>query len=185
MKLTGNGYASTCCKLILPIFGKGFTSDRLPNTTLLKYAIMQKLLRINCHVPWPIHPSSFVKGTEKILAGDNCPGYAPFCYIDGRNGIEIGSNVWIGPGVKLISMNHDTSDYETYIKEGPIKIGNNCWLAANSIILPGVSLAEHTIVAAGSVVNKSFHEMNTIIAGVPAKTVKKLPDYRGKKVLTS
>lgn len=44
------------------------------------------------------------------------------CYLDGRNGIEIGENTWIGPKVSIISMNHDINNYQNYIKDKPIKI---------------------------------------------------------------
>lgn len=177
MKPLNTGYASKCCDLLLPLFGKTFVNKRLPSTTALKYAIIQKIFRINSHVPWPTHPSSFIKGTENISPSDSCPGYSPFCYIDGRNGIEISTNVWIGPGVKIISMNHDTSDYFKYLKEEPIKIEKNCWIAANAILLPGVTLAEHTIVAAGSVVVKPSNLNNVVLAGIPAKPVKRLSEY--------
>ena len=52
----------------------------------------------------------------------------------------------------------------------PIVIGKKCWLGANSVILPGVQLGNNVIVAAGSVVNKSFPD-NSVVAGVPAKIV--------------
>lgn len=102
------------------------------------------------------------------------------CHIDGRNGIIFGRNVWIGPRVSVISMNHDPNDYHSYIDNGPIVIGDNCWLGANSVILPDVKLGEHTVVAAGAVVTKSFKEGNQVLAGVPACVVKKLDEYKVK-----
>ena len=102
------------------------------------------------------------------------------CHIDGRNGIVFGLNVWIGPRVSVISMNHDPYDYHSYIESGPVVIGNNCWLGAGSVVLPKVEIGEHTIVAAGAVVTKSFKEGNQILAGVPARVVKKLDGYRGR-----
>ena len=52
---------------------------------------------------------------------------------------------------------------------GAISIGNNCFIGANSVILLGVTLADNIVVAAGSVVTKSFFENNIIIGGNPAK----------------
>jgi len=102
------------------------------------------------------------------------------CYLDGRNGIEIGKNVWIGPKVSLISRNHDVHNYHSYVEDSPpIVIGDNCWLGAGSIILPGVQLRDHVIVAAGTVVTKSFDEEDIILAGVPARIIKKLDTYQG------
>jgi acetyltransferase-like isoleucine patch superfamily enzyme len=99
------------------------------------------------------------------------------CYLDARNGIVLGNNVYIGPRVSIISMNHDVNNYTQYIKEDPIIIGDNCWIGTNAIILPGVELGNHVVVGAGAVVTKSFKDNNLIIAGNPASVIKKLPDY--------
>ncbi len=144
---------------------------------ILKHGFFQKILGFNRHVPWPIHRSSTVAPCSKIDPGTRTPGLGKNCHIDARNGIVFGKNVWLGPGVKIISMNHDVNNYHNYIEANPIKIGNNCWLGMNSIILPEVELAEHTIVAAGAIVTKSFPEGNVIIGGNPAKIIKKLPLY--------
>lgn len=143
----------------------------------LHYIIFQKIFRINSNVPWPVHFTSVVKNPERIKKGIYNPGLSPRCYIDGRNGILIGDNTWIGPGVSIISMNHNLNNYKKYNKEKPIAIGNNCWLATNCIILPGITLGNHVIVAAGSVVTKSFIEDNILLAGIPAKIVKNLNNY--------
>jgi acetyltransferase-like isoleucine patch superfamily enzyme len=99
------------------------------------------------------------------------------CYLDGRNGIQIGENVWIGPKVSIISMNHDINDYSQYNEENPIIIGDNCWIATNAIILSGVELGEHVVVAAGSVVTKSFKMGNVLVGGIPARIIKRLNEY--------
>jgi acetyltransferase-like isoleucine patch superfamily enzyme len=102
------------------------------------------------------------------------------CFIDGRNGIDIGQNVWIGPKVNLISRNHNVCDYHQYVEDGPIVIGDDCWLGTGSTILPGVRLGNHVVVAAGAVVTKSFSEDDIILAGVPARIVRRLEPYRGQ-----
>ena len=133
----------------------------LKNT--ITYFFFQRVLRINPHVPWPVHFSSVVSNPEKIKRHyyRPYPGYMLGCYIQALNGIEIGKNVRIGPGVKIISANHDICDFDKHIKEHPIKIGNNCWISANAVILPGVELGDHTIVASGAVVSKSW------VSGIP------------------
>ena len=55
----------------------------------------------------------------------------------------------------------------------PIKIGRHCWLGAQSVLLPQVVLGDYTIVGAGAVVTKSFEEGYCVIAGNPAKIIKK------------
>ena len=143
----------------------------------LKYWIIQKILRINSEVPWPVHPTTRVLSPKNIDRGTRTPGLSCGCHIDGRNGIVFGKNVWVGPHVAIISMNHDINNYKKYIKDKSIKIGDNCWIGAKSVILPAVHLGEHTVVAAGSVVTKSFSDGNQLLAGVPARIIKKLSNY--------
>lgn len=97
--------------------------------------------------------------------------------------IEIGNHVTITEGVKFVT--HDggmwvvrkiDKKYEKSNIIGEIKVGNNVFIGLNSIILPGVTIGDNTIVAAGSVVTKSF-EGNCIIGGVPAKKIKSLDEY--------
>lgn len=157
--------------------GEGFGSKEFSIILLLKCFFIQKIIGINRWASWPVHWTSKVIAPHKIQRGSRCPGLSMGCHIDGRNGIQFGKNVWIGPRVSIISMNHDTSDFCSYIESGPVIIGDNCWLATNSVILPEVELGPHTIVAAGAVVTKSFKEGNQVLAGVPAQIVKKLYDY--------
>ena len=102
------------------VAGPAFADKKFPAGKLLKHFFIQKILRKNANVPWPAHPTSVFKSPEKMSRGSRCPGLAPFCYIDARNGIIIGENTWIGPRVSLISMNHDTGDYTKYIQDNVI-----------------------------------------------------------------
>ncbi|MGE0089137.1 MAG: hypothetical protein AB7S50_06635 [Bacteroidales bacterium] len=142
------------------------------------YAFKQKIQGYNRNVPWPVHFTTQVKCPEKIKRGTKYPGFAHGCYIDGRNGIIFEENVITGPKVSIISQNHDTCNFNNYLPAKPIIIRKNSWLSTGCIILPGVELGEHTIVAAGAVVTKSFTEGNQIIAGNPAQVIKKIEPYR-------
>lgn len=159
--------------------GDGFGNEEFPLLLLLKCLIIQKLIGINRKASWPVHWTSKISSPSKIIRGTRCPGLSMGCHIDGRNGIEFGNNVWVGPRVSIISMNHDLNDFRKYIECKPIVIGDDCWLATNSVILPEVELGAHTIVAAGTVVTRSFREGNQVLAGVPARVVKKLGEYEG------
>ena len=172
--------ASLTRAVFYKIFGKGFYGHGLPVYLLIKVTFFQKILGFNRGVPWPVHWTSRVTCPSKINRGTRYPGLSMGCHIDGRNGIKFGKNVCIGPRVSIVSMNHNPNDYYNYIEGEPIIIGENCWLGANSVILPHVELGEHTVVAAGAVVTHSFLEGNQIIAGVPAKVVKKLGEYEGQ-----
>ena len=145
---------------------------------LIKYAYKQKIIGYNCNVPWPVHFTSQVKCPKEIQRGTKYPGYAKGCYIDGRNGIIFEENVITGPNVSIISQNHNPLDFNTYKQGNPIIIRKNSWLSAGCIILPEVELGEHTIVAAGAVVTKSFPEGNQVIGGNPAKVIKKIGNYK-------
>ncbi|RPI02851.1 MAG: acyltransferase [Calditrichaeota bacterium] len=163
--------------LLRTFAGNAFADPQFPAPKLIKHFILQKILRRNAHVPWPVHPSTIIKAPEKINRGTRCPGMAPFCYLDGRNGIIIGENTWIGPRVSIISMNHDLCNYSKYIPSNPIIIGKNCWIGAGAIITAGVNLGDHTVVAAGAVVTKNFSG-NVLIAGVPARVIRELEGYQ-------
>lgn len=173
-------------KFIVSIFGflffrwayPGFDYHNFPFRLLVKCFMAQKLFRINSRVPWPVHWSSEVKGFENIQRGPETPGSTICCYIDGRNGIIIEDNVWLGPKLAIISMNHDLLDYNNYIKAKPIRIGRDSLISSNCVILAGVELGPHTVVAAGAVVTKSFLEGNQLIGGNPAVVIKKLEAYK-------
>ena len=147
-----------------------------------EYIFFQRILRINSHVSWPVHWSSTVTHPKKIKQKSELPylGHHFGCYIQANNGIEVGLNLRYGPNVHIISANHDLDDYEKHPSMSPIIIGDNCWIGAGSILLPGVVLANHVVVAAGSVVTKSFTEDNVLIGGTPARVIKHLNCYKGK-----
>ncbi len=152
-----------------------FVRPYSPGVYLVNF-IFQRILGIHNEVPWPVHFTSCVSGDISI--GRNVwKSFATSgsCYIQGRNGITIGDDTIFAYGVSIISANHNSHDYSKWDKCRPIEIGNKCWLGRNATILPGVVLGDRVIVAAGSVVTKSF-EGGCVIAGVPAKIIKKLDE---------
>lgn len=114
------------------------------------------------------------KGTG-IIIGDRT-GINSRAYLGGQGGITIGNDVIFGPNVQVFSENHNFTDLNIPIKDQgvgrqAVNIGNNCWIGASAIILAGVNIGNGCVVAAGSVVTKSIPD-NSIVAGVPAKTIK-------------
>jgi acetyltransferase-like isoleucine patch superfamily enzyme len=140
--------------------------------------MLQKILGFNKKAYWPVHFTSKINSPENIYCGiETCPGYMPGCYIQGFNGIYIGDYTQIGPNVGIISSNHNIYENRKGEQENAIRIGKYCWIGMNSVILPGVELGDFTVVAAGSIVTKSFSHGYVTIAGIPAKEIKRLdPD---------
>lgn len=87
-------------------------------------------------------------------------------------GIAIEDNVLIGPRVNITSENHplDPSDRKALIPN-PVHIKRNAWIGAGATILPGVTVGENAVVAAGAVVSRDVPP-NTVVAGIPAKIIK-------------
>ncbi|MFT5294829.1 MAG: acetyltransferase-like isoleucine patch superfamily enzyme [Colwellia sp.] len=90
--------------------------------------------------------------------------------LDGRGGLIIGANVDIARGVTLWTMSHDYSEEHAAFSQNVV-IGDNCWIGANSQILPGITIGQNVIIGCGSIVTKSFPD-NVVIAGNPAKIIK-------------
>jgi hypothetical protein len=121
---------------------------------------------------WPVHSTSRVANPENIYCGiETCPGYSPCNYIQAIGKIYIGDYTQIAPNVGIISANHDLYDNRKHIPS-EVRIGKYCWIGMSAIILPGVTLGDFTIVAAGSVVSKSFPDGYCVIGGTPAKILK-------------
>jgi acetyltransferase-like isoleucine patch superfamily enzyme len=89
-------------------------------------------------------------------------------------GITIEDQVLIGPRVNLVTENHpaDPAERRSLITK-PIVIKRNAWIGASATILPGVTIGENAIVAAGAVVSKDV-PANTIVGGIPAKFIKSI-----------
>lgn len=147
---------------------------------LLYFFIPQKLLRINGRIPWPVHFTSRVLFDKKIKVGNrSAPGMNAHCYIQGRNGIIIGHNLRVGPGVGLISANHDLNDYDHWTPSPPIVIGDNVWIGMNAVVLPGVNIGDNVVIASNSVVNQDIPS-NSIAAGNPCTVIREKEPYQGK-----
>ncbi len=92
-------------------------------------------------------------------------------WIDARGGIEIGSDTTIASKAQLITGTHELDSPTFEAKFLPIKIGSNVWIGTSAIILPGVTIHDGAVVAAGAVVTKDV-KAYTVVGGVPAKYIK-------------
>lgn len=107
--------------------------------------------------PWNIHIG------EGTVIGDKA-------ILDGRSGIKIGKNVNFSTGVWIWTNQHKVNDISFGIEGKPVIIEDRVWLSNRTIILPGVTVGEGAVVAAGAVVTKSV-EPFVIAGGVPARKI--------------
>ena len=92
--------------------------------------------------------------------------------------VTIGSHVNLAQGITVTALNHNFADSEKRIDEQgvsttPVVIEDDVWIGANAVVLPGVRVGTHSVIAAGAVVTKDVLP-HSIVAGVPAKVIKKI-----------
>ena len=92
--------------------------------------------------------------------------------------VNIGNHVNLAQGITVTALNHNFADSEKRIDEQgvsttPVIIENDVWIGANAVVLPGVKIGTHSVIAAGAVVTKDVPPYS-IVAGVPAKIIKKI-----------
>jgi acetyltransferase-like isoleucine patch superfamily enzyme len=114
-------------------------------------------------------------GQECRFFGDNQFGSEPYL-------IKLGNRVSL---TSVSFVNHDggvwvlREKYPMIDVVKPIMIGNNVFIGISSVIMPGVKVGDNVIIGAGSIVTKDV-QSNTIVAGIPAKFIKKLKDYENE-----
>lgn len=121
------------------------------------------------------------KFEPSITIGDNC-SIGEGAHITAINSIKIGNGVLFGKNVLVSDNSHGDNMYtqpdirpqlRTLYSKAPVIIEDNVWVGQNVCILPGVVIGRNSIVGANSVVNSNVPE-NTIVAGIPAKIIKKM-----------
>lgn len=118
-----------------------------------------------CFLPFYTECGINIKLGKNVFINSGC------CFQD-HAGIEIGDGTLIGHQVVIATLNHaqdPLSRADMFPK--PVKIGKNVWIGAHATILPGVTIGDNAIIAAGAVVTKDV-ENNVVAGGVPAKKIK-------------
>lgn len=144
---------------------------------ILRCWFPQKVLGYARHVPFPVPRGiNIVNPNNIIFDPDDIDNFLSLgCFWQATKAkIIVGKGTMIAPNCGLITTNHDIHDITKHVEGKDIIIGDKCWIGMNCVILPGVELGPNTIVGAGSIVTKSFKEGNCVIAGNPAKIIKKL-----------
>ena len=121
-----------------------------------------------------IHPEQIPISNPVIVIGDRClinKGTAIVAHF----AVEIGDDVWTGHNCYITDQNHGYKNLDLPIgaqsmEERPVRIGSGSWLGYGVVVLPGVTIGEHVVVGAGSVVTHDLPD-RCVAAGVPARIV--------------
>lgn len=118
-----------------------------------------------------IYGGSEVRSPQNIKIGDGTI-IGDDSKLDGRNGITIGRNVNFSTGVWIWTEQHNAQcpNFSCINEGAPVIIGDRAWVSCRTVILPGVTIGEGAIIAAGAVVTKDV-EPFTIYGGIPAKKI--------------
>lgn len=160
---------------------------KLQNYLTLKKIEKQNIKRINsvktvinaCGEDLEVFGDVTINSGNRIDIGSKCK-LNDQVYLNGRSGIKIGDDVTISYGAKIISTGYDLEEWfvtgeKKHFVDKPILVGNHCWIGAGAIILPGVTISgEYVVVAAGAVVTKDITESKVVVAGNPAKIIKRI-----------
>lgn len=122
-------------------------------------------MKIGKHVV--IHHKLEIRDGFKIVIG-NGTVIGDSCLLDGRGGLEIGQNCNFSSNVSVYTMEHDYNSSDFGGKSLPVVIGNRVWLSCNTIVLPGVTIEEGGVLAAGAVATKKIDGFSVYV-GIPAK----------------
>ena len=112
---------------------------------------------------------------KNIFIGDDFTGNFNLTILDIRE-VYIGNHVMIGPNTLITTVGHPLSPKARrgyMAKAAPVRIGNDVWIGGNVTILPGVTIGNNVVVAAGAVVTKDVPD-NSLIGGVPARLIREI-----------
>ena len=94
--------------------------------------------------------------------------------------IEIGDNVTMAPRVHILCHDASTKTFLNYTKIGRVTIGDNVFIGADSVVLPGVTIGNNVVIGANSTVTHDVPD-NTVVAGSPARVLCTLEEYLEKE----
>lgn len=94
--------------------------------------------------------------------------------------IEIGDNVTLAPRVHILCHDASTKQFLNYTKIGRVTIGNNVFIGAETVVLPGVTIGNNVVIGANSTVTHNVPD-NSVIAGSPARVIGTLEEYLSKE----
>lgn len=136
-------------------------------------ALFAKLIGQPVDEGFSLFPPFYTDFGKNISLGRRVFINAGCCFQD-QGGIEIGDDCLIGHQVVLATLNHDPDPQKRgNMFPAPIRLGRGVWVGSHATILPGVTVGDNAIVAAGAVVTRDV-PANTVVGGVPARVLKTL-----------
>ena len=110
---------------------------------------------------------------HKIECGSDV-AFGEFCHIRANGGLRIGSRVMVASHVVITTRAHPLAlPRYAVVEDAPIVIGDDVWIGAGAIVLPGVTIGNGAVVAAGAVVSDPV-DAHTVVGGVPARVIKRI-----------
>lgn len=133
--------------------------------------LFSKLTGVDVDETFWLLPPFYTDFGKNIRVGKNVFINHACTFMD-RGGITIEDDVFVGPKVNLITINHplNPSERQSTISN-PIVIQKNAWISVGAMVMPGVTIGENSVVSAAAVVTKDVPP-NTVVAGIPAKVIK-------------
>lgn len=144
--------------------------------------IMERLIGKKLDDTFRLFPPFYTDFGKNIIIGKDV-FINSGCHFQDQGGITIGDGSLIGHNVVLATINHDLNpknDRKNHY--APIKIGAHVWIGSNTTVLPGVSIGDWAVVAAGAVVTKDVPPY-TVVGGLPAKVLKTIQNVSDKEAL--
>lgn len=140
----------------------------------------------DCYIEPPFHANW---GGKHVFMGNKVYANFNLTLVDDGN-IYIGNSVMFGPNVVVATANHPINielREKLYQYNKDVHIGNNVWIGAGSVIVPGVTIGDNTVIGAGSVVTKDI-PANVVAVGNPCRVMREIGDrdkeyfYKNEKI---
>lgn len=159
--------------------------DEFNRTTSDESELRQKILSEmlgsvgkNCYIEPPFHGNW---GGKNLFLGDNVYANFNLTVVDDVE-IIVGNNVLFAPNCTLTTANHPINPdlrRKGYQYAKKIVIGNNVWLGSNVVVLPGVTIGDNSVIAAGSIVSRDI-PANVVAMGIPCRVVREISEHDEK-----
>ena len=173
-RFTLHGAQNVHGELHLGLVGLGFAPPRLGGIVRVEGSLVcQGWVGVMHGNSWWI-----AEGATVTIGGGTM--FSPSGRLYARHRIEIGSDTAVGWETQILDDNQHPISYDGRERrpEGTVRIGDHVWIGSRVSVLAGTAIGDHCVVAAGSIVKGDFSEPHCLIAGVPARVVRRGVDWR-------